>query len=243
MKAPESPLHLAPETPWSFEIVKLERVYERSDLHAWQDAEKKRPANTGFVPVGRKAGIRGPQKKIRRRPTLPRGLPRSTIGSGGLNYRVRDGNGWDPSDIATGKSVSRSDGAYEGGINVRRRFSSSEDERPRATLLKRAWALASHSVRSRLQARSQRDEKAGQGKPHEQLVSVSSTHYCASTPDLSTSWSSTALQGLSPGRPNLEVGFPLRCFQRLSNRHMATQRCRWRDNWYTRGVSIPVLSY
>ena len=44
----------------------------------------------------------GPSKKIRQRPTLPRGFPRSTIGSGGLNFRVRDGNGWDPSDIATG---------------------------------------------------------------------------------------------------------------------------------------------
>ena len=30
-------------------------------------------------------------------------------------------------------------------------------------------------------------------KPHEQLVSVSLTHYCASTPDLSTSWSRTTL--------------------------------------------------
>ena len=30
-------------------------------------------------------------------------------------------------------------------------------------------------------------------KPHEQLVSVSLTHYCASTPDLSTSWSWTTL--------------------------------------------------
>ena len=45
-----------------------------------------------------------PSKKIRQRPTLPRGFPRSTIGSGGLNFRVRDGNGWDPSDIATGKT-------------------------------------------------------------------------------------------------------------------------------------------
>ena len=45
------------------------------------------------------------QKKIRQRPTLPRGFPRSTIGSGGLNFRVRDGNGCDPSDIATGKLV------------------------------------------------------------------------------------------------------------------------------------------
>ena len=32
-------------------------------------------------------------------------------------------------------------------------------------------------------------------KPHGQLVSVSLTHYCASTPDLSTLWSSTTLQG------------------------------------------------
>jgi hypothetical protein len=31
-------------------------------------------------------------------------------------------------------------------------------------------------------------------KPHGQLVSVSLTHYCASTPDLSTSWSRTNLQ-------------------------------------------------
>ena len=30
-------------------------------------------------------------------------------------------------------------------------------------------------------------------KPIETLVSVSFTHYCASTPDLSTWWSSTAL--------------------------------------------------
>ena len=46
-------------------------------------------------------------KRIRQRPTLPRGFPRSTIGSGGLNFRVRDGNGCDPSDIATGKLEDR----------------------------------------------------------------------------------------------------------------------------------------
>lgn len=32
-------------------------------------------------------------------------------------------------------------------------------------------------------------------KPHGQLVLVSLTHYCASTPSLSTSWSRTTLQG------------------------------------------------
>ncbi len=39
--------------------------------------------------------------KIRRRPTLPQRFRCSTIGSGGLDCRVRDGIGYDPSDIAT----------------------------------------------------------------------------------------------------------------------------------------------
>jgi len=47
----------------------------------------------------------------------------------------------------------------------------------------------------------------------------------------------------SRGRPGLEGGFPLRCLQRLSRPNLATRRCRWRDNRYTRGSSTPVLSY
>ena len=81
-------------------------------------------------------------------------------------------------------------------------------------------------------------------KPHGQLVLVSLTHYCASTPNLSTSWSTTTLQGAQgPGKTHLETSFPLRCFQRLSLPHLATRQCHWRDNRYTRGVSTPVLSY
>ena len=38
---------------------------------------------------------------IRRRPTLPRSFPRSTIGAEELNFRVRDGNGCDLFAIAT----------------------------------------------------------------------------------------------------------------------------------------------
>ena len=45
------------------------------------------------------------------------------------------------------------------------------------------------------------------------------------------------------GRAHLEGGFPLRCFQRLSRPYVATRQCRWRDNRYTIGTSIPVLSY
>ena len=47
----------------------------------------------------------------------------------------------------------------------------------------------------------------------------------------------------SQGRTRFEVGFSLRCFQRLSRPHVATLHCRWRDNSSTRGASIPVLSY
>ncbi len=81
-------------------------------------------------------------------------------------------------------------------------------------------------------------------KPHERLVLVSSTHYCASTSNLSNSSSWSALQGTEvPGRSRLEAGFPLRCFQRLSNPNVATRLCHWRDNRSTIGSSIPVLSY
>ena len=81
-------------------------------------------------------------------------------------------------------------------------------------------------------------------KPHEQLVSVSSTPHSAYTPDLSTSSSRTTLEGgLTSGKTHLQASFPLRCFQRLSLPHLATRQCHWRDNRYTRGASTPVLSY
>ena len=51
------------------------------------------------------------------------------------------------------------------------------------------------------------------------------------------------LGGLLPGRPYLGVGFPLRCFQRLSRPDIATRHCHGHDNRNTGGPSIPVLSY
>ena len=47
----------------------------------------------------------------------------------------------------------------------------------------------------------------------------------------------------SQGRNRFEVGFPLRCFQRLSRPYLATLLCGWRHNRSTRDTSIPVLSY
>ena len=48
---------------------------------------------------------------------------------------------------------------------------------------------------------------------------------------------------LRSGSIHLEVGFPLRCVQRLSRPDIATRRCHWRDSRYTGGPSNPVLSY
>ena len=45
------------------------------------------------------------------------------------------------------------------------------------------------------------------------------------------------------GKSNLVVGFALRCFQRLSRPDADTRRCSWRNNRYTGGQSITVLSY
>src|SRR6266478_4967535 len=56
-------------------------------------------------PAAREIARRGVWGKIPAATYSPTRRPCSTIGSGGLNFRVRDGNGWDPSDVATGNSV------------------------------------------------------------------------------------------------------------------------------------------
>ena len=76
----------------------------------------------------------------------------------------------------------------------------------------------------------------------DRLVSSSSTHCCASADDLSPG-SPPGVLLLSDGSLLLEVGFTLRCFQRLSHPHFASLLCRWHDNSCTSGASIPVLSY
>ena len=45
----------------------------------------------------------------------------------------------------------------------------------------------------------------------------------------------------SQGRTRFEVGFSLRCLQRLSRPHIATQHCRWRDTPITPGATSPIL--
>ena len=75
------------------------------------------------------------------------------------------------------------------------------------------------------------------------LVSASSICYHTSTADLSTSSSLRGLTYLRSGSLILQGGFTLRCLQRLSRPHFASQLCPWQNNCFTRGASIPVLSY
>ena len=56
-------------------------------------------------------------------------------------------------------------------------------------------------------------ERARRPRP---LVPLSSRHYCLTPARLSTRWSTWGLTRLRDGRSHLEVGFALRCFQRLS---------------------------
>jgi hypothetical protein len=140
----------------------------------------------------------------------------STIGAEGLHGRVRNGIGCIPLAITT-RSTQRANASYRTGMFLKMLLCFCK--RPRMA------GLPLHTMQAI--------------KPIERLVPVSFTHYCASTPGLSTWWSPTALIG----KTGFEGGFPLRCFQRLSLPYLATQRCHGRDNWYTRGTSTPVLSY
>ena len=66
--------------------------------------------------------------------------------------------------------------------------------------------------------------------------------YPLSTGRLLTRSSSGGLT-LDDEKAHLGAGFPLRCCQRLSLPDVATQHCRFSDNWPTSGLSSPVLSY
>ncbi len=71
-------------------------------LRPTQQAGRLAPPGPERTKPPRAKAQRGFREKSRRRPTLPGGLPPSTIGAGGLNCRVRNGNGCFPAAMATG---------------------------------------------------------------------------------------------------------------------------------------------
>ena len=76
-----------------------------------------------------------------------------------------------------------------------------------------------------------------------QAIRAISTGKLNALPRLHTRPINVVVYHSSQGRTRFEVGFPLRCLQRLSRPYIATQHCGWRHNCSTRGTSIPVLSY
>jgi hypothetical protein len=149
----------------------------------------------------------------RQRPTLPRRYQRSTIGPGGLNCRVRDGNGCGPSGIATGnrRIIEHDDARHESHANMNLTRTADQIERGQAA---RPISTARLNASRRLHLR-----------PINLVIFQGPS------------------EGLRPGRSHLEAGFALRCLQRLSLPDIATQRCSWRNSWHTSGPSTPVLSY
>ena len=70
--------------PWAFRVPQPRSP--TSSLNTTQTSEEGRSTISGATLF----------KHVRRRPTLPRGPPRSTIGAEGLNFRVRNGTGCFP---------------------------------------------------------------------------------------------------------------------------------------------------
>ena len=159
---------------------------------------------------------------IRKRPTLRGRLQPSTIGAERLNFCVRYGNRWDPFAIVTGIL---SDTSFSYPENRTSRLLSS-CEKP----ISFQFSLWSHLILSSLD------------QVLDRLVSSSSIRYRTSTDDLSPG-SLPGVLLLSNGILILEVGFTLRCLQRLSRPHFASQLCPWQDNCCTSDASTPVLSY
>jgi hypothetical protein len=81
------------------------------------------------------------------------------------------------------------------------------------------------------------------GNENDQADRGISTGKLNASPRLHTQPINVVVFHASQGSARFEVGFPLRCIQRLSRPHIATLHCRWHDNRSTRGVFIPVLSY
>ena len=158
-------------------------------------------------------------------PTLPLPGGGSTIGAGGLSFRVRYGSGrfpaslWPPGRWWVGAWVGRAPSCCGGGwVGSGLRSG-------------RVWWCVLGGV-------------CGSCWPISTgwLSPLPGVHLRPIYPVVCWGPSATPCWGVV-WRLGLGGGFPLRCFQRLSVPNVANQRCPWRDNWRTRGSSVLVLSY
>lgn len=151
---------------------------------------------------------------------LSRVLRQSTIGAEEFNGRVRDGNGFRLLATTTrpAKDKQRS--------NI---WSVLELAHPSRLSI-------SHAVVTRTTDMDTENESNQANR----TISTGKLH---ALPHFHTRPINVVVYHGSQGNARFEVGFPLRCFQRLSRPYIAMLHCRWRDNSSTRGTFIPVLSY
>ena len=151
---------------------------------------------------------------------LSRALRHSTMGAGAFNGRVRDGIGFwaRRSSHQTGATTScvRPGVSQVGAFGKQLCIWSSVADR------------LSHGHGSREAIKFNRAISTGQ---------------LNASPRLHTQPINVVVFHGSQGSSRFEVGFPLRCLQRLSRPYVATLHCGWRHNSSTRGMFIPVLSY
>ena len=156
---------------------------------------------------------------------LSRVLRHSTIGAEAFNGRVRDGIGFlaPRSDHRTGEGQQQGRRARR---HPRRPFRTRSGPRTRSSGL----CLHPHPI-------TDMDHESNQAN---RAISTSQLN---ALPRLHIWPINVVVFHGSQGSTRFEVGFPLRCLQRLSRPYIATLHCGWRHNSSTRGTSIPVLSY
>ena len=191
---------------------------------------------------------------IRQRPTLPGRLQPSTIGAERLNFCVRYGNRWDPFAIVTGMPMKGLCSPLSSWFPLRLFITAASFLETSRTLSRFSVIYAYPENRtSRFPSPCEKpissifplvslDSQIFLDQVLDRLVSSSSIRYRTSTDDLSPG-SLPGVLLLSNGILILEVGFTLRCLQRLSRPHFASQLCPWQDNCCTSDASTPVLSY
>ena len=202
------------------------------------------PAGVGLarVGVGARLGRRpraGRWCVFRWCPTLPLPGGGSTIGAGGLSFRVRYGSGRFPARCG------RRDG---GGV-----WCAAPGGRPPCGGV---GGLVLGCVVDAGSGSPPAPARSGAGAGVRGRVGVCGSCRPISTGRLSplpglhlrpidpvVHWGPSTTPGGVVRGPGLGGGFPLRCLQRLPFPDVANQRCPWRDNWRTRGSSVPVLSY
>ncbi len=183
----------------------------------------------------------------RRRPNLPGRCQPSTFGAKRLNFCVRDGYRWCPLAIVTGilrvrafalplGSTCASPRLLRPRFGFRlRTFKTAQWKVDLQSPFSISLACASLSLPARFLAYRFRSSC----RP----ISIGKLPDCSAfTADLSPDRLSGVFV-LAYWNLLLEVGFTLRCLQRLSTPHFASQLCRWHDNCCTRDASTPVLSY